>query len=403
MLVNFKELLCAFSDALDFVESDLFGLKKDHGKHVAYMAAKMGLHAGLSSDEISDLMACALLHDNALCDLSQGNKQEDVNTVLNSPGLAAHCIQGESNISKMVFYENVKDVVLYHHEWGNGGGPFHKTYQEVPFFSRLIHLADVIDITFYTQDLLEQGQREEAVLDFLQETRNSVFDEETVSLFEKCIEEGIIGELDSVNANYLINEVFPNSMRDFDFDDIINIGLMFSTIIDYKSSFTKMHSSGIAQKALDMARYYKWDKETQAKYFLAGSLHDIGKLAINTAVLEKPGKLTDEEFEHIKNHAQITWHVLHRIHGFEDITEWAGNHHERLNGTGYPNGKSGLDLDYESRLLACIDVYQALREDRPYRAGMTHEKAMRILYEEAAANKLDGQCVGDIDIVMKET
>ena len=164
-----------------------------------------------------------------------------------------------------------------------------------------------------------------------------------------------------------------------------------------------MHSSGIAEKSLQMAKFYNWDEETQAKYYLAGALHDIGKLAVKTSVLEKPGKLTDEEFNHIKNHAQITWQVLHRIHGFEDITEWASNHHERLDGSGYPNGKTAKDLSFKDRLLACIDVYQALRENRPYRPGMTHERAMSIINDEVAKGKLDEKCAQDIDFVLKNS
>ena len=332
MDVNFKELLSSVSDALDYVESEIFGLEKNHGKHVAYMAARMGLHAGLSEEELSNLIACGLLHDNALTDFPESSaSQEDI---LSSPELSSHCVYGEHNIMKLAFYPQVQHVILYHHERGDGAGPFGKNWREVPYFSRLIHLADIVDIMFYSHRKETGDDREVAVRTFVEERARTLFDPETVYLFGQCLDEGIIAHIDSTNSHELLDEVFEDRVYSYGYDEIINIGSIFSKIVDYKSSFTRMHSSGIAEKALIMAKYYGWDEETQAKYYLAGALHDIGKLAVKTSVLEKPGKLTDEEFNHIKNHAQITWQVLHRIHGFEEITGWASNHHERLDGSG---------------------------------------------------------------------
>ena len=400
MNVNFKELLSSVSDALDFVESDIFGLEKNHGKHVAYIAARMGIHAGLSEIEISNLIACGLLHDNALTTFPEGKYTRD--EILTSPEMATHCIDGEHNIMKLPFYPQVKNVILYHHEKGDGTGIFGKNWRETPYFSRLIHLADIIDIVFYSKDS-PQEDRHNLAREFLEKRKNTVFDLETSYLFSLCLEEGILEHMDSNNAHELIDEGFLDRIENYGYNEIINIGSIFSKIVDYKSSFTRMHSSGIAEKSLQMAKFYNWDEETQAKYYLAGALHDIGKLAVKTSVLEKPGKLTDEEFNHIKNHAQITWQVLHRIHGFEDITEWASNHHERLDGSGYPNGKTAKDLSFKDRLLACIDVYQALRENRPYRPGMTHERAMSIINDEVAKGKLDEKCAQDIDFVLKNS
>ena len=87
------------------------------------------------------------------------------------------------------------------------------------------------------------------------------------------------------------------------------------------------------------------------------------------------------------------------INGFEEITKWASNHHEKLDGSGYPEGLVAKDLDFNSRLITCLDIYQALREDRPYRKSMDHNKAMEILKSMAEAGQLDHIIVDDINSV----
>lgn len=116
---------------------------------------------------------------------------------------------------------------------------------------------------------------------------------------------------------------------------------------------------------------------------IAGYLHDVGKLKIPDEVLEKPGKLTDEEFNIMKQHAYYTWVLLKDIAGFEQIVEWAARHHEKLNGKGYPFHLSRNELSLGARIMTIADIFSALAEDRPYRKGMEKEKVIMILREDA--------------------
>ena len=124
--------------------------------------------------------------------------------------------------------------------------------------------------------------------------------------------------------------------------------------------------------------------------YLAGALHDIGKVAIGNDILEKPGRLTDEEFSKMKNHAGYTYLILSQAEGMEDIRDWAALHHEKLDGTGYPFGKTADELNRQERIMACIDIYQALTESRPYKSGMTHEAACAILESMVQKGWIDG-------------
>jgi len=123
---------------------------------------------------------------------------------------------------------------------------------------------------------------------------------------------------------------------------------------------------------------------------VAGKLHDVGKLAIPNAILEKPGRLTKEEFAVIKSHVYHTYTTLRAIAGLEDVADWAAFHHERLDGKGYPfrNGAEGLDIG--ARLMAVADVFTALAEDRPYREGMSGSEVRKILVDMVDKRHIDG-------------
>ena len=148
-----------------------------------------------------------------------------------------------------------------------------------------------------------------------------------------------------------------------------------------------------------MAKYYCFDTTTKYKLLIATDLHDIGKLAISNKILDKSGPLTYLEYEEIKKHPIISKHCLKGLNGFEEIATWIGNHHEKLDGSGYPENLTGNSLDFNSRLIACLDIYQALREKRPYRKAMSHLDTIKILFEMVNTGKLDGKIVEDIDFV----
>ena len=184
--------------------------------------------------------------------------------------------------------------------------------------------------------------------------------------------------------------IVPRKKRDFSDEMCKNFANLFAKIIDYKSEFTSRHSLGVAENAARLSAYLGDDAETVLKMYMAGALHDIGKVAIGNDILEKPGRLTDEEFSKMKNHAGYTYMILSQAKGMEDIRDWAALHHEILDGTGYPFGKTGAELNRQERIMACIDIYQALTESRPYKAGMTHDEACAILESMVQKGWIDG-------------
>ncbi len=215
--------------------------------------------------------------------------------------------------------------------------------------------------------------------------------------FLNLIREDDLSCLRNEKIDVFLHSLLPGGSVSCTPQELMDFAGVFARIVDYKSHFTKTHSIGIARKAYDMALFYHADTAQAAKLYFAGALHDIGKLVIDRDVLEKPDKLSTVEYKHIQTHVYYTYKILSDVPGLERITRWASYHHEKLDGTGYPFALTGDRLDQWERMMACLDIYQALTEERPYKKGMEHGEAIRILKTMAESGKLDMQIIQDID------
>lgn len=389
--IDIVGLAGAYSYAIDCVEAELINTSNKHGKRVAYMSVCMAKYWNVESDALQDLAICALLHDNAItqyiAEEIKKNPGIDIRDDFLNEKANLHCIYGERNIAKIPFKTNVSNVILYHHEHANGKGPFKKVWQEVPLFARIIHLADVIDAIANNKKFRQE--KWDKCCEFLVKEKGILFDDECVEAFLETISKETFGSLEDGTFESKLWEIVPRKKQMFDWNTCKNIADFFANIIDYKSPFTSRHSIGVAEKAAQFARYIGYDVLDIEKMYLAGALHDIGKMAVGNEILEKPDKLTDEEFDKMKNHAGYTYLILSQVDDFEDIRDWAALHHEKLNGKGYPFGKTADELNEQERIMACVDIYQALTEERPYKKGMSHEKTCDILDDMAEKGFVD--------------
>ena len=392
-----NDLIYSISYALDFVEHDLVAIAPHHSKRIALISAELGEYLGFNKTDLMNLAVCAALHDNALTEYQQIKLNEGKMPVpeMFSNELGIHCSIGERNISTLPFYPMVKGAVLYHHENSDGSGPFGLTADKTPPFARIIHIADTMD-AYFDLSKMDDGKFGR-VMEFVANNAGSLYDEGSAEAFKKRFSSPEKLKHDIRAIDERLKEELPEVKAEFSNAEIIKLADFFAKIIDFKSRFTYEHSEGVAKKAAQMAEYFGWSEDKQAKIYLAGALHDVGKLMISTEILEKPGKLTDDEFKEIKEHAHCSYEVLWNIRGLEEVTRWAYDHHEKLDGTGYPFGKRAEDLGTEERLMGCIDIYQALREDRPYREGMLHEDAMAIMRKMVDDGKTDAYITDSID------
>lgn len=400
MLFSLNEFLMAVSFALDFVEMDILGMPSNHGKRTAYITINIAKEIGFSFEELHDVTALAMLHDNGLSEYSLHKKliKRELKNAAVLEDVKEHCIIGEKNIENYPLLTNIKNVIKYHHERYDGMGFFNLKGNEIPVMSQIIVIADTIEKNYKLQNNNIEMQKE--IIEFVKSQENIMFSSEIVRVFLNIAQNKEFWEdlKDDLIDTALKNEI-PQYSLELSFEEIHNITSVLSKIIDSKSNYTKRHSQELSAKAAIMSDYYSFDIDEKMKLIIAADMHDIGKLAVPNDILDSPNKLSDEEFDIIKKHSYFTRIALNGIKGFEDITEWASNHHEKLNGRGYPFGKIEKELDFNSRLLCCLDIYEALTEERPYRVGLSHKEAMDILKQMKDGGFVDGNITNDIDKV----
>jgi putative two-component system response regulator len=173
--------------------------------------------------------------------------------------------------------------------------------------------------------------------------------------------------------------------------------------VEAKDEYTKGHVERVSKLAIILGKKMGLsDREMEALRY-GGILHDIGKITIPEKILNKPGPLSPEEIQVMKGHPVAGYNIclpLKKNLGY--ALEVIRQHHERLDGSGYPDGLKNEDLSPASRIMAVVDIYDALVTDRAYREGLKLEKAFEILSQEANDKKLDGDIVGKLIEVVRE-
>jgi HD-GYP domain-containing protein (c-di-GMP phosphodiesterase class II) len=157
------------------------------------------------------------------------------------------------------------------------------------------------------------------------------------------------------------------------------IAFAFAAVIDAKTPFTARHSTNVARFAVGIVGALGANTIDSRDMLRAGLLHDIGKLGVSNRILDKPSKLTDDEFAEIRKHPVWTLEILDHVAAFRHFAPDAARHHERLDGRGYPWRISGDQLSFTARILAVADVYEALTAHRPYRDGLPVAKVVDIM------------------------
>ncbi|QDT04402.1 Cyclic di-GMP phosphodiesterase response regulator RpfG [Rubripirellula lacrimiformis] len=151
-----------------------------------------------------------------------------------------------------------------------------------------------------------------------------------------------------------------------------------ASALDAKDTYTSGHSTRVADLSVELATRLGFDEDGVARIRMAGILHDIGKIGVQDSVLCKPGRLTEDEFEQIKQHPVLGYEILKGIRPFRKILPAVRHHHESWDGTGYPDGLVGTNIPRDAQVLAVADAFDAMTSDRPYRSGMPLDKVVAI-------------------------
>mgnify|MGYP001153487249 CR=1 FL=1 len=391
-LINLHEAIYSLSDALDLVGVTHI----HHGKRVAFMAAECGKHLGWDRRRLDDLFQAAILHDSGVsktavhAKLAQLQWEEE----------GEHCQVGAELMRSSPLLERFAPVILHHHtHWKDLQA--HDLPEEVKLLANCIYMADRVDIL--TLQFLADGADillgKEKIRETISGKRGDWFHPVLVDAFLDISRSEAFWfslEADSVNG-YAATWQAETQSAQMSFAELRSLVRVFSHIVDAKSPFTREHSEGVARLARHLGELAGLSEGSCEMIELAGLLHDIGKLRIPDELLEKPGKLTDAESILMRRHSFDTYNILRKISGLEQVTQWASQHHERVDGSGYPYHLDKDALSIEARIIEVADVFQALAQHRPYRGSLPPEEILVMLKAQAASGKLDGEVVALVD------
>lgn len=355
-----------------------------HQFKVAHFSVLIGSELKLDKGELEDLFILGMLHDIGFIAAEMMPFKENNNYFINNERLIEHCLIGEKLIRKIDFNSNTINVIMFHHENWNGSGYFGIKEENIPIFSRIIALSDSIDLLFNLDDI---SNKRTIIEEYISKNINIKFD---------CnVSNAAIKVIRNKKNNYFFKrcDKLPCGEIEYDWDKIISVTEMAMNIIDYKSHFTFCHSEKVTCVVDKITKELGYEEEHRKKIRIAANLHDIGKIMVSKRILEKPGELTYKEFFYIKNHPLDGENMLKKILFFENIARWVGQHHEKLNGQGYPKGLKNKEIDIESQILSVADVFVALRESRPYRRSLKINEIEKIMGEMVHNNEINGDFV----------
>lgn len=391
MKIDLDQLILALSDTIDLVGVD----EVQHGKRVGYMALACAREMGLEQSEQVDLYHMGLLHD---CGVSSTRVHKNLINELEWDGSQQHCEIGAKRLTRFLPLAHFSEPTLYHHtRW-----PELEDMELLPQSKRdanLIFLLDRVDALVALQPGSCRLAGCDEVVKRVLALRKSFFKEELVDAFIAAAEkEAFWITQEPMHIQEFTHEApFRESQVALSDAELKAMACLFAEIVDAKSPYTAEHSLGTGRLARYLAQRFSLPEEKVHRIEVAGLLHDLGKLQVPDAVLDLKGKLEGEELAVMRHHSYVTYRILHKIRGLEDVTLWAANHHEKLDGSGYPFHRTAEELGIESRIIMVADIFQALAQNRPYRLARSPQEILEILKQQAAEGKLDADVVGIVD------
>lgn len=437
--MKLSELIAALSHALDMTEGQPAG----HCMRCCWIGMRIAKQIGMPVEQRWELYYTLLLKDlgcssNAarICELYRtddltfkhdfkrvdGSLSQVVRFVLGHTGLTAgvaerfrtiltimrdgdelaneliqtRCERGASIARQLRFPEAVAlGIHALDEHWDGKGKPEHLAAEQIPLYARIALLVQVVDV-------FQIADGAQAAIDEVSARSGSWFDPELVRALQSFADEESFWEaLSSEDLDQRVLALEPaHDEISLDDDYMDQIAAAFGQVVDSKSPYTAGHSERVGlytdliSEALDI-------DPARRRWLKRGALlHDIGKLGVSNSILDKPGKLDDEEWVAMRDHARFTEEILSRISAFSELARVSAAHHERLDGKGYPRGVSGDEIMMETRIITTADIFDAITADRPYRAPIPVPRALDIMRAEIGT-AIDRRCFEALETALK--
>lgn len=370
--VLFFEMISALSLMMDLDETE----KLYHSWRVGIMSAQMA--DIIAPDKKREIFYAGLLHDIGGIALPDHIiHYPEITKQIENPIIFNHPKKGATIVEQIPELRDSAQMIKEHHEmWDGNGYPNRIKGKDICLGAQILRISDTFDLIVRKSEnsslkklksILKKNTGKEYSPEIFDTWHKAVSEE---GFYEMVINNDTLSQLmDYIISTFPEKEVKVGSDM---FDTIINV---FAEVIDAKHSYTAGHSKRVAEYGTIIAEALGLEEEMIQKVKYAGYLHDAGKVAIPSQILDKKARLTEEEFELIKKHPIYTMEILSTISYLSDIIPIAGYHHERYDGLGYPNGYFGKRIPLGARILAVADSFDAMTSPRPYKETKTLDEA----------------------------
>lgn len=365
-----KNILASIIKAIDLYNP----LLKDHHRRTAIIAYELGRAYGLEREPLNALFLSASLHD--IGALYVKERDELLKVDVEDP--SKHEILGALMLEGFKPLEPIAAIIKHHHirydDFVNG----HYVDERIPIECFILHLADRIDV----MTLQYQGQEgyKDLIASEVTKRFGSVFMPSLYDAFRAVFHSNSFW-IDCTQTTFgeMLFASMDDNYHDLDDDAIKALAVVLAKIVDFKSHWTVAHSQKVGVLAGHIGMLMHLPAKDCFELTIAGYLHDIGKVAVPTEIIDKPGRLTEEEKALMKSHVVYTSIILESIHGLNRIAKWASNHHEKRNQSGYPRRIGASEFEINMDIIVFADLISAFTEDRPYRAHLTEAEVLEVL------------------------
>lgn len=372
--VTLKQMITIIHRTINSVEKKLL----NHGEKVAYvMLNLLRADGSYSSEEIINICAISIFHDIGAYKVAGKDKISEIDE---SESPFNHAIYGSLFIKYFSPLSDLYKIVLTHHFTPKY---FKDKHEEVICKEGLLlNFADNIDRAYLNEIGLLKS--------YIENNRDNYLEEHINLFFEADNKYDFLNKL--FNGSY-VEELYDFfETKSLNREEVIAYSKMLAYSIDFRSEATVKHTILVEAISYQIAKLFGLNEKNLAKIKFAAALHDIGKIGIPVEILEKPGKLTDDEFEIMKSHAYIGYTILSDLN-IDDIRNIGTLHHEKLDGTGYPFGLKENEITTEMRIIAIGDIISALMGARSYKDEFNKDKIITIIKNMADYKKIDAKIV----------
>ena len=384
---NMRDMARSFANAMNLLRPETENMHQ----RVAYLAYHIASEMGYSVEDKRELINASLLYDVGIALMPEKANDSDNNSDNNSNNryyfkdLAA---PGLGIIGDVQRYKSVCEVMRVI-------SPEDEIDENVFGYEKFKDFAEIIDVSDRVAAMLDSKDaalnQVEDICDTISELSDEGVSSGVIEAFLRFAEKEYVW-MEVLHQPEIFLHYIPAS-NELSLDEAIELARFISRVIDFRSNYTVMHSSGVAATAVRLAEIIGMSEDECKMMMIAGYLHDVGKLKVPKAILDKNDKLTDAEFNIVKEYAYYTHLLLKDIEGFDQISRWASLHHEKLNGYGYPFRLKADDIPMGARIIAIADIFSAVAEIRAYRAGMSKEEVIRTLREYVDSGAMSGYLV----------